>query len=101
MDGRSTIRGFQKSDMKLENVRRLTATCALGCTALVEKSTAARGRYVQPRRGQQGSELAVKQICMRSLGALLRGTRADETDWQCQTESKEERRQQKRGRGVR
>ena len=47
---------------------------------LVEKSTAARERYMQPRLGQQGSELAVEQICMRSLGAVcLRGTRAEET----------------------
>jgi hypothetical protein len=48
--------------MKLKNVPRLTATCALPRAALVEKSTAARERYIQPRLGQQGSKLAVKQI---------------------------------------
>jgi hypothetical protein len=68
------IRGFEKGDMKLENARRLTATCALPGTALVEKSTAARERYIQPRLGQQGSSLAVKQVCMRSLGRLARYT---------------------------
>jgi hypothetical protein len=91
MGDESTIRGFQKSEMKLENVRRLTATCALPSTALVEKSTAARERYIQPRLGSQGSKLAVKQICMRSLGGFfcLRGTRAEKTDRQCQTEKEE------------
>lgn len=101
MDDESTIRGFQKSDMKLKNVRRLTATCALPSTALVERSTAARERFVQPRFGQQGSTMAVKQICMRSLGNVsLRGTRAEKTDRQCKTENEEERKQQKRDGGV-
>lgn len=68
MDDRSTIKGFQKSDMKLENVRT-HCYCALESSALLEKSTAARGRYVRPRLDQQGSELAVRQICMRSLGS--------------------------------
>jgi hypothetical protein len=62
------------------NVPRLTTTCALPSTALVDKSTAARERYIQPRLGQQESKLAVKQICMRSLRGCLRGTRAEKTD---------------------
>jgi hypothetical protein len=67
-DNESTTRGVLKGDFKLENVRRLTASYALESTALLDKSTAARGRYTQPRLGQQGSEVAVKQVRMRSLG---------------------------------
>jgi hypothetical protein len=75
MDDGCTIRGFQKGDMKLKNVRRLTATCALLSTALVEKSTAARERYIQPRLGQQGSSLAVKtNMHAQPLGVFARYT---------------------------
>jgi hypothetical protein len=69
--GEEYNQGLPESDMKQKNVRRLTASYALLSTALVEKSTAARERYIQPRLGSLGSGLAVKQICMRSLGGLF------------------------------
>lgn len=103
MDDESTIRGFQKSEMKLENVRRLTATCALPSTALVEKSTAARERYIQPRLGSQGSMLAVKQICMRSLGGffLCAVHELERPTGNVKRKKMRKGKQQKRGGGVR
>lgn len=79
--------GSRKAVLKLENVRNSLQPARYRAVGLVEKSTAARERYIQPRLGQQGSELAVKQICMRSLGAVfLRGTRAEQTGKQRQTD---------------
>jgi hypothetical protein len=103
MGDESTIRGFQKSEMKLENVRRLTATCALPSTALVEKSTAARERYIEPRLGSQGSKLAVKQICMRSLGGFFACAihELKRPTGNVKQRKRREREQQKRGGGVR
>lgn len=70
--------------MKLQHIRgiELTAKSALNSSALLDSSTAPRGRYLSPRLALQGLELAVKQDLQYRLdvSAAVQQRAAEKTD---------------------